>query len=203
MILKRIYEEYNFDVEVILIKEYKRLKLTQSELMVLLAFFSIHKKRKTFSVMALSRRLDFTQNEIAPLIEALMDKGFLNIEIEINNNREREIFNLDGTFNKIEQIFKEDEKAKIQALTQNNVMTAITLFEDNVQRVLRPQELERIRKWYEEDLYNHDNIINTINIKGNKATIANVEKNLSQENIKELKIDEKTDRILDAIYQKL
>lgn len=203
MILKRIYEEYNFDVEVILIKEYKRLKLTQSELMVLLAFFSIHKKRKTFSVMALSRRLDFTQNEIAPLIEALMDKGFLNIEIEINNNREREIFNLDGTFNKIEQIFKEDEKAKIQALTQNNVMTAITLFEDNIQRVLRPQELERIRKWYEEDLYNHDNIINTINIKGNKATIANVEKNLSQENIKELKIDEKTDRILDAIYQKL
>ncbi len=153
--------------------------------------------------MAISRRLDFTQNEIAPLIEELMDKGFLNIEIEINNNREREVFSLDGTFKKIEDVFKEDEKAKVQALTQNNVMIAINMFEENVQRVLRPQELERIRKWYEEDFYNHNDIISMINLKGNKATIGSVEKLLSQDSIKDVKIDEKTDRILDSIFKKL
>lgn len=203
MILKRIYEEYNFDVEVILIKEYKRLKLSQSELIVLLALFSIHKKRRTFSVMAISRRLDFTQNEIAPIIESLMEKGFLNIEIESNNNREREVFSLDETFKKLEDLFKEDENSKIQVLTQNNVMTAISLFEENVQRVLRPQELERIRKWYEEEDYDHNDIISMINLKGNKATIGSVEKLLSQDSIKDVKIDEKTDRILDSIFKKL
>lgn len=203
MVLKRIYEEYNFDVEIILIKEYKRLKLTQAELNVLLALFSIHKKRKTFSLNAISRRLDFTQNEIAPLIESLLEKQFLSIDIENNNGREREIFSLDNTFNKIENLFFDDEQQKIQQTTESNVMETVNVFEDVLQRMLRPQELERIRNWYEEELYQHDNVISTINLKGDKATIGNVEKLLSQDKIADVEIDEKTDRILDSIYKKL
>lgn len=203
MILKRIYEEYNFNIELILIKEYKRLKISQDELNVLLVLFSIHKKRRTFSLNAISRRMDFTQNEIAPIIESLLDKELLNIKIESNNNKEREVFDLDGVFNKINELFIADEKLKNQQESENNVSETVMLIESYMNRLLRPQELERIRSWYENNTYIHEDIIKTINNSNDHPSISNIEKLLSQDMFEEIEIDEKTNRILESIYKKV
>ena len=77
MILKRLYDDYGFAIEKILFKEYKRLDLTMPELTVLLALLDIYKKRRTFSILAISRRVDYNQNEIASIVESLMDKAFI------------------------------------------------------------------------------------------------------------------------------
>ena len=203
MILKRIYEEYNFSVELILIKDYKKLKLTQNELSVLLVLFSIHRKRRTFSVNAISRRMDLSQNEIAPIIETLIEKGFLNIEIESNNQKEREVFDLDGTFMQIETMFIEQENQKLKQKHENNVSQTISKLEDKFARMLRPNELEKVRSWYEDKAYEHEAIVNAIDFMEGKNSVANIERILSADAFKSFEIDEKTNAILDAIYKKL
>lgn len=203
MILKRIYEEYNFSVELIVIKEYKKLKLTQDEVTVLLVLFSIHRKRKTFSVNAIARRLDFSQNEIAPIIESLMDKGFISINIESNNKREREVFDLDGTFGKIESMFREQDLLREQQKNETNVSHTIDKLEEKFARMLRPNELEKVRSWYEDSNYDHDRIISAIDFSDGARSLNNIEKILSANEFIGVEIDEKTDAILDSIFKKL
>lgn len=129
MILKKLYEDYDFPIERILIKEYKRLKLTMQEMNVLLALFSIYKKRKSFSITAISRRVEFTQNEIGSCVESLMNKGFLTIVLERKDDREREVFELNTTFQKIEDLYEQDEIDKLKTLHENSISQTIKLLE--------------------------------------------------------------------------
>ena len=125
MILKKMYEDYDLAIERILIKEYKRLKLSMQEMSVLLALFSIYKRRKTFSIASISRRVEFNQNEIGTCVESLMNKGFMSIILEKKDGREREIFDLDTTFKKIEDLYINDEVEKLKQLHENEISGSI------------------------------------------------------------------------------
>lgn len=203
MILKTIYEEYGFNIESLLIKEAKRLNLTTKELNVLLILFSISKKRRTFSLNAISKRIDYNQNEIAQILESLLDKEFVKITLEVANTREREVFDLDGTFKKITELLTEDENEKIKQQTQSNVTKTIELFENKLGRILYQQELERIRTWYETYNYDHNKIIDTINNFEKGLSIVNVEKILNMNLSPKTELDQKTEQALERIFKKL
>lgn len=201
--LKKLYEEYDLSMERILIKEYKRLKLNMPEMTVLLALFAIYKKRKTFSVNSINRRVEYSVNEIGSIIESLLQKGFLNIQLEKKDGKEREIFDLDMTFRKIEQLFAADLEEKKQALVENDVMLAIKRFEQGLGRLLMPYELENIRKWYDESLYTHDQIIKAIEASEDRVSVKYVERILTQTLPKQIEIDQDVDRALDEIFKKI
>lgn len=201
--LKRLYEEYDLSIERILIKEYKRLKLKTQEMNVLLALFSIYKKRRTFSINAINRRVDYSINETGSIIEKLLDKGFLTIELENKDGKEREVFDLNVTFDKISELFRSDENEKKRASTENEVSETIKRFEQGLGRLLMPYELEMIRKWYDENLYTHQAIMKAIESAQDRMSIKYVEKLLTQQIPDKIEIDQDVDQALDEIFKKI
>jgi len=201
--LKRLYEEYDLSIERILIKEYKRLKLSTQEMNVLLALFSIYKKRRTFSINAINRRVDYSINETGSIIEKLLDKGFLTIELENKDGKEREVFDLNVTFDKISELFRSDENEKKRASTENEVSETIKRFEQGLGRLLMPYELEMIRKWYDENLYTHQAIMKAIESAQDRMSIKYVEKLLTQQIPDKIEIDQDVDQALDEIFKKI
>jgi len=204
MILKRLYEEYDLAIERILLKEYKRLSLTMPEMSILLALFSIFEKRKTFSVAAISRRVEFSQNEIGKHVESLIDKGFMTLGLETTKDqKEREIFDLDLTFKKLESLYLNDEIEKLQLKEENNITEAIRFFEQALGRLLLPYELETLRRWYDDQMYAHDHIIGAIKQTVPRTSLKAVERILTQKILKPIEIDEETENILDDLYKKM
>lgn len=201
--LKRLYEEYDLAVERMLIKEYKRLSLTMQEMQVLLALFSIYKKRKTFSIAAIARRVEYSSNEIGVCIESLLNKNFLTISLESKDQKEREIFELEPTFKKIQDLFKQDEVEKVRQQEESNIALTLRRFEQGLGRLLMPYELQNIRMWYEEKTFSHEQIIKAIEVARDKISIKYVEKILNQNIPKEIEIDDEVNQALDEIYKKM
>ncbi|MDD4193890.1 MAG: DnaD domain protein [Acholeplasmataceae bacterium] len=201
--LKRLYEEYDLSMERILIKEYKRLKLTMQEMTVLLALFSIYKKRRTFSINAINRRVEYSINEIGSIIEKLLSKGFMTIELEKKDGKEREVFDLNLTFDKIQDLFKADEIEKKEALVETEVSETIKRFEQGLGRLLMPYELEMIRRWYDENKVSHESIIEAIESAQDRMSVKYVEKILTQQVPEKIEIDQDVDQALDEIFKKI
>jgi DNA replication protein len=203
MILKRLYDEYDFAIERILLKEYRKLSLTMQELTVLIALFSIYKKRKTFSTLAISRRVEYHSNEIGEIVESLLEKGFLTISLELKDQKEREIFDLGPTFDKIEKLYIEEEKDKQKQMIENEVSEVILKFEQGLGRPLKSYELENIRKWFEDDHFSYDQIVKSIDQAEEKISVKYVERLLTQQPIKQIEIDQDVDEALDEIFKSI
>ena len=203
MILKRLYEEYDFSIERILLKEYRKLSLSMQELTVLIALFSIYKKRKTFSTLAISRRVEYNANQIGEIVESLLDKGFLTISLDVKDHKEREIFDLEPTFEKIERMYIEEEKEKQKQIVENEVSQVIVKFEQGLGRPLKSYELENIRKWFDESMYTYDQIVKAIDQADERVSVKYVERILMQEPIKKIEIDQDVDEALDEIFKSI
>jgi DNA replication protein len=203
MILKRLYEEYDFSIERILLKEYRKLSLNMQEVTVLIALFSIYKKRKTFSTLAISRRVEYHSNEIGEIVESLLDKGFVTISLELKDHKEREIFDLTPTFSKIEDLYEAEDAEKQKTIIENDVSNVILKFEQGLGRPLKSYELENIRKWFEDDSYTYLNIVKAIDQAEEKVSVKYVERILSQQPMKQIEIDQDVEKALDEIFKSI
>jgi DNA replication protein len=203
MILKKLYEDYDLAVERILIKEYRRLKLNISEMSVLISLLSIYKKRKTFSLTAISKRVELSQDEINKSLNSLLEKGFMSIELEHKDGKDREIFDLDLLFQKIEKLFLDDQLEKNKLEDESKIMQTIQRFEQGLGRTLQSYELENIRKWYDDNKYTHEKIIEAINSAEDKVSIKYVERLLNQNVLEKIEIDSDVEEALDTIFKNI
>jgi DNA replication protein len=203
MILKRLFEDYDLAIERILVKESKRLKLTMKEMSVLLALFSIYKKRRTFTMASLSKRVELTNEEIGAAIESLIDKGMLMICLENKDGKEREVFSLDEVFIKIESLYRQDEIERIKNEELTYISKTIHLFEQGLGRSLLPYELENIRRWYEDKTYAHEKIIKAIESAKDKVSIKYVERILNQIIPDQIEIDSDVEKALDEVFKNI
>jgi len=203
MILKRLFEDYDLAIERILVKESKRLKLTMKEMSVLLALFSIYKKRRTFTMASLSRRVELSNEEIGAAIESLIDKNMLIITLENKDGKEREVFSLDEVFLKIESLYRQDEIERIKNEELTYISQTIHLFEQGLGRSLLPYELENIRRWYEDKTYAHEAIIKAIESAKDKVSIKYVERILNQIIPEQVEIDSDVEKALDEVFKNI
>ena len=198
-----MYEEYDLAIERILLKEYRRLKLTMVEMSVLIALFSIHKKRRSFTIAALSRRVDYSQEEIGNAVESLISKAFVHVYLETKDGKEREVFHLEQSFVKIEELFEQDDIEAKRQQHENEMMTVIKRFEQGLGRSLLSYELETIRRWFEEGLWRIEQVIKAIDDCEDQVSIKRVERMLSQSGLKAIEIDAEVDAALDRLYKKI
>ena len=203
MILKRIFDEYGFNIEALLIKEYKRLKLSLQELAVLLVLFSSSNKKRVFSLSSIAKKIEYNQNEIAGIIESLIQKKFIGIKLEINNKKEREVYELEGTFIKITELLQHDELENQKQVQISNISETIEALEIKLNRQLRNDELDRVRLWYETYKFEHTRILNSIESLNKVVNVLYIEKVLNMELDKTPNLDEKTNTLLDDIYKRL
>jgi len=203
MIIKRLYEEFDLSIERILLKEYRRLKLTMAEMSVLIALFSIYKKRKTFTIASISRRVDIGSDAIGNAVESLLEKGYVSTKLESKDGKEREVFDLDQALERIENLLRQDEIERLKERVENDIMNVIRLFEQGLGRGLLPYELENIRRWFEEKDFSSDQIIKAIEEAGDRVSVKLVERMLNQSALKPIEIDSDLEEALDQIYKNI
>lgn len=203
MILKKLYDDYGFSIESLLFKEFRRLDLSMPELTILLALLDIYRKRRTFSILSISRRVDYNQNEIAKYVESLMNKGFITLSLDIKDGKEREVFHMSPLFERVEKLLINDIANKKRQEVESNISLTIKRFEQGLGRVLKSYELENIRTWYDQSTYDHEQIMRAIDSAGGNISIKFVERILTQQIIPKKEIDEDMDRALDNLFKKI
>ncbi|MGI6787560.1 MAG: DnaD domain protein [Acholeplasmataceae bacterium] len=206
MLIKQIYDEYGLPIERIINKEYKRLGLKLPEAMVLLALFSIYERRRTFTINAISKRVEYNRNEIGLLIASLEEKGFLELKLETNKDgKEREIFSLDQTFKKIEKLIIDDYRSKKSDEAAAHIGKIIQILEQALGRVLSAFEMELIRNWYLNDNLSYEMIEDEVIKATSKAkfSIKYIDRILMTSKTEDREVDPKTADILEQIYKKI
>ncbi|CCV64773.1 predicted DnaD/phage-associated domain protein [Alteracholeplasma palmae J233] len=202
MLIKRLYEEADLSIEKILTREYQRLSLNSQELLVLLTLFSYYKKR-TFSITVLAKKVDMNLDQTGGIIESLLDKQFISFYLETKDGKTRELFSLDHTFDKIEDLYLEDENKKKMDQVENNISKAIDSLEAGIRKPLSAYELEIVRNWYEKQEYDHNRIMELIKESelSGRLSVRYIERLLNQKDLFNVEEDSDADKMLDRIYK--
>ena len=129
----------NYQINKEILFNYKKLNISDIEFIVIL--YLINQKDNIYNPKQISNDLDLKLNEVLELINSLVEKGILKIEIIKNNNIRCEVINLDLLYEKI--VFK------IKKQEDSNNDNIYSLFESEFGRTLSPMECEIISGWIE------------------------------------------------------
>ncbi len=133
-----------FYIPNILFKNYRKLNITDSELIVLIYLINTD---LSFNPKKIAQDLEFKLNEIMELINSLIEKDILKIDI-VNKKVREELINLEQLYKKLGFIIINDE---IKVNTKN----IFDNFEREFGRTLSPMDYEIISDWqknYPDDL---------------------------------------------------
>ena len=133
--LTNILKNEPFYVPNILFKNYRKLNITDSELIILIYLINAD---NTFNPKQIAKDLNFKLNETMDLINSLIEKNIIKIDI-INKKVREEIINLDELYNKLAFIVIDGKEKK-----SNNLFD---VFEKEFGRTLSPMDYEIISDW--------------------------------------------------------
>jgi len=121
----------------LLICNYKKLKLTSEELILLI--YIINDKELVFNPKKISNEIEFNLEEIMTLFESLITKDILKLDNKKINGMIVENINLDGLYNKMCNLIIIEEEPK--------ETTIYDTFEEKFGRTLSPMEYAIIGGW--------------------------------------------------------
>lgn len=125
-----------FYIPNILLKNYRKLNITDSELIVLVYLINTD---ISFNPKQIAKDLNFDLSEIINIITSLTEKGILKIDI-INKKVREEVINLEELYKKLGFIVVNDEIKE----NSNNIFD---IFEKEFGRTLSPIDYEIITDW--------------------------------------------------------
>ncbi len=200
--IRKLYEEHFLEIDALLTKECKRLKLSPNELVILKTLFQMYKK-KVFSIAALAKKIELSPDEIGRAIDLLTSKGFISFSLEVRSDKQVEVFDLTGSFEKITALYEADLKEAKETKHQSKISSTIEVLENALGKSLSSLELEIIRSWYENDLYLHETIISKIeeHQDSGRFSVKFLERVLNQTKLKSSPRDEKADQAIDQIFK--
>ena len=134
----------NLIVPSYLIKYITKLNLETNELIMILYFLN-NKDKLILNPQKISDDIYISQNEVLEIINNLLEKGYISIEMSKENNIIEEYISLDMFFAKINSLLIENEK-------NDNLNDIYSKIEKEFGRPLSPIELETISKWTESNI---------------------------------------------------
>lgn len=131
----------------VLFNNYQKLNLTEQELIVIIYMLNIDNKLKYNPELFVSN-LNMDRYKVMEIINNLMEKGILNIElIATQNEIKEEYINLEPLYNKLLNIVLEQE----EVIIDNDLFST---FEQELGRTLSPMEYEIIKEWVNNKISN-------------------------------------------------
>ena len=128
----------------IIFNNYKRLNITEEELVILIFIIDLGNKIR-YNPDIFVNELNIEKFKVMELINSLYEKKLINIIVEKNEfNKTEEFILLDLLYNKILNLFKETK--------DNNIENTdiFSIFESEFGRTLSPMEYEIIKGWVSE-----------------------------------------------------
>ena len=201
MIIKKLFYNYNFNIDSLLMDKHKEMNLSTNEAIILLSLVSLSRKNNIFSLSSVVKKVDKSEKSVSKYINSLINKGFVSTYLEKNKeNKTNEIFSLDGTFDKIEKILlKSKNNIDKNIDKKRNIVLKI---EENIKRMLRPNELEELRMILGSEKENHDLILEIIDELKEKISIRKIHKLLLlRKRITNPSINEEDEKAIDELYR--
>ena len=130
----------DFIIPKILFMNYKKLNLSEKELIILIYFLNVDDL--AFNPKKISDDLNFELSEILQIIDNLTTNGIISIELKRINQIREEFINLDLLYNKLSFLVVNEEQ--IDSPRKNNIFD---IFEKEFGRTLSPMEYEIITGW--------------------------------------------------------
>ena len=127
-----------------LVKYYKKFDLDINEFIMLIYFLNSNEKL-IFDNKKISNDLFIEQNEVLEIINSLIEKQYISIEMNKSNGIIEEYISLDLFFEKINAYLIENDK-------DDNSSDIYSKFEKEFGRTLSPVEYETISKWIENNI---------------------------------------------------
>ena len=121
----------------LLLKHYKEFHLSDSEFILLLELLNTDLE---FNPKQISYDLKLEMTEVLEMMNGLVDKGILEIEVRKVRNLRSEYINLDKLYEKLAFLVVNDEK-------KENSENIFDIFEREFGRTLSPMEYEIIQSW--------------------------------------------------------
>jgi len=170
----------------IIFNNYKRLNITEEELMVLIFIIDLGNKIN-YNPDIFVNELNMEKFKIMEILNSLYEKKIINIIVEKNqNNKTEEFISLDLLYTKILNLFKESEEEKTIENTD-----IFSIFEKEFGRTISPMEYEIIKGWIN-DKFPYEIIIEALKeaTYNNVTSLSYIDKILYEWNKKGLKTRE-------------
>ncbi len=132
-----LLKSINYQISKELLFNYKKLNITDSELIVLI--YLINQSNNTYNPKQIGNDLKLDLNNVLELINSLCEKNIIKIEMKKINNIRSEVINLDSLYEKIAFVLTEVE--------EKNDSNLYGVFETEFGRTLSPMEFEIINGW--------------------------------------------------------
>ncbi|HCJ32631.1 MAG TPA: hypothetical protein DHV70_07095 [Firmicutes bacterium] len=126
------------------IKYYKKFDLENNELLMLIYLLNCNEKL-ILDNKKISKDLYLEENEVLNIINSLIEKNYISIEMSKNNGIIEEYISLDLFYEKINSYLIENDK-------KDNSSDIYSKFEKEFGRTLSPVEYETISKWIESNI---------------------------------------------------
>ena len=202
MKLKKLFESQSIVFEQLIYVHHKELDLTSDEMMVIFGLLDIYKKRNSFSLSALQKRITIVQKDLGAIIDALITKTYLHTYLDDQaQSKAKELFHLDGLFSKLEYLIDTKELIKSKP-NDEGLKKVIVLLEQKLNRLLTSTELQTLRLLIETHQVTLESLNDIIEQLNDRVSLKNIEKMiLITKNMPKVVVDEKVDQALDNLYK--
>lgn len=202
MKLKKLFETQAIVFEPLIYANHKELDITSDEMMVIFGLLDIYKKRNSFSLSALQKRITIVQKDLGSIIDALIKKSYVHTYLDEHAHaKAKELFHLDGLFSKLEHLIDTKELIKTKS-NDDGLKKIIILLEQKLNRLLTSKELQTLRHLIDTHQVSLDSLTDIIEQLNDRVSIKNIEKMMMiSKNMPKVVVDEKIDKALDDLYK--
>lgn len=151
-LIERLVATKAIDVQDVIIHNYKKMNLVETEAMLLIHLYHMKEQGNDFlSINYLTDRMSLTFVECSDLVLNLVQRGFIAFDIDYDDKGiAKETYTLDPLYDKINQLlFNESETLKEQD-AQNEVAELIHTIESEFGRTCSSFEIQLIASWVHE-----------------------------------------------------
>ena len=141
-----ILKEKPIVIPKILFTNYKKLNITEEELIILIYIVNLGEKI-VYNPEIFVHNLDLDKYKVMQLLNNLFEKNIINIKVEKNEKGlSEEYIYVDALYNKLFNLILEEKEE-----TKTIDTDLFTLFETELGRTLSPMECEIIKEWISSD----------------------------------------------------
>lgn len=146
-------EQRNVTVPQLFFQFYKELNIEDEEALIVIHLLAFHMEGNNFPTPSdLTSRLSMSDNEISTRLQRLMQKGFLEITRDVDENGKLyEKYSVYPLWERIMQVIEMKEQKQSAVSLRQEEGEIFRLFEEEMGRLLSPLELEKIGSWLDED----------------------------------------------------
>ena len=143
-----ILKEKPIMIPSILFNNYKKLNITEEELIVLICLINEGEKT-TYNPALITEKIGMDKYKVMQLINDLFEKQIINIKVEDNlYGKKEEYIYLDLLYNKLFNLIIDNQNNNVIILDSN----IFNMFETELGRTLSPMEVEIINEWISEGI---------------------------------------------------